>query len=238
MSRPNARPRRALNDRRLRAIWVEQEGLRLASLGMSFPQVADLLTRAGRAAKKRELGIALVQDEIRALAMVTNPNFSFPDDYRISRQAVHKAVTKALIQFRSENAVIARDVLDARLDDIYLRLQAGIQRGDPRAAIAGIKALEAKARLHGLFAPEKHEISGRDGRPVEIRDATPLPPLTPEQEREEAIKALSILAEIGVLQMMADGTVQMLRTTAPGEATLALANGTLAEASGEKDEGD
>ena len=57
---------------------------------------------------------------------------------------------------------------------MFLNLQPGIRKGDVRAIEAGIKILGHSAKINGHAAPQRHELTGKDGKPlslVELLDA-------------------------------------------------------------------
>ena len=66
----------------VRGRWVEAEVLRLKTMGLSFEEMAEQITRVGR--NKSPALVAIFQD------------VTFPENYSITRQACHKAFRKAL----------------------------------------------------------------------------------------------------------------------------------------------
>jgi hypothetical protein len=79
---------------------------------------------------------------------------TFPADYRISFQAVHKAFQRALARTPAADLEAHRKLDTARCEDMYLALQGGIQKGDPRSVEVGVKVLDHKAKLNNLPAPQ------------------------------------------------------------------------------------
>jgi hypothetical protein len=137
-----------------RARWIEAEVLYLKRMALSFEAIADQIIRIGRG---------------QAQAMVTIPDgVTFPPDYRISRQACHRAFRKAIAREPSLELEEFRKLDNARCEDILLNLQPGIRKGNPRSAEVGIKVLDHSAKINGYAAPQKHELTGKDGKPLTL----------------------------------------------------------------------
>jgi hypothetical protein len=51
---------------------------------------------------------------------------------------------------------------------MFMNLQPAIRKGNPRAVEVGIKLLDHTARINGYSAPQKHELSGKDGKPLTL----------------------------------------------------------------------
>ena len=49
-----------------------------------------------------------------------------------------------------------------------MNLQPGIRKGHPRAIEIGIKLLDHSAKIHAYAAPQKHELTGKDGQPLTL----------------------------------------------------------------------
>jgi hypothetical protein len=58
---------------------------------------------------------------------------SFTEDYHISAQAVHKAFQRGLVRLPNGEAVELRKLDNERCEDMYLALQPGVRKGDPRS---------------------------------------------------------------------------------------------------------
>ena len=56
------------------------------------------------------------------------------------------------------DAEVFRKEDPARLEDMYLKLQPGISKGDPRHIDAGVRVLAHKAKLNG-YAVEPEQVS-------------------------------------------------------------------------------
>src|ERR1700722_7297322 len=148
--------RRALRvSERIRiARWVEAQTLRLKWLGLSFDAIAEQITKFGRG----EAGAtATMPDEV-----------PFPPDYHISRQACCKAFRKAIMREPSLLTEEMRVIDTGRCEDMYLSLQPGIRKGDPRSVEVGVKVFAHEAEINGYKAPARVEMTGKDGGPLTI----------------------------------------------------------------------
>jgi hypothetical protein len=137
-----------------RARWVEVEVIQLKRMGVSFEAVAEQITRVGRG---------------QAQAITPLPDgVSFPPDYQISRQACYKAFRKAIAREPSLEVGELRKIDHARSEEMFLNLQPAIRKGNVRAIETGIKVLSHSARINGYAAPQKHELTGKDGKPLTL----------------------------------------------------------------------
>ncbi len=138
----------------VRARWVEAETMRLKQMGLSFDAIAEQITRVGHA---------------QATAMVAVPEgVTFPADYRITKQACHKAFRKALAREPALEIEEMRKLDNARSEELYMGLQPGIRKGNTRSVEVGIKVLDHAAKIQGYAAPQRHELTGRDGKPLTL----------------------------------------------------------------------
>lgn len=151
--------------------------LRLKAIGLSFERIAEQLTRVGRGAAK---------------PLTPMPaGLEFPPDYVISRQACHKAFSKAIAREPALALEELRKLDTARCEEMYAGLQPAIRKGMPKAVEAGVRVLGHKARLNGYAAPQRHEPSGREGRPLsllhvlEALDAPSAPEQAPGEDNNE-----------------------------------------------------
>jgi hypothetical protein len=130
----------------LRARWIEVEVIHLISMGLTFGTIADHITRVGHG---------------QAQAMTPPPEgTSFPPDYKISRQACHKAFRKAIAREPALKIAEMRRLDTARCEDFVMNLQPAIRKGDVRAVEAAIKVLGHKAKING-YAQSKLELLER-----------------------------------------------------------------------------
>ncbi len=156
----------------LRARWVEAEILHLKRIGLSFEAIAEQITRVGRG---------------QAQAIVAIPDgATFPENFQISRQACHKAFRKAIAREPSIAVEEFRKLDTARCEEMFSNLQPGIRKGNPRSVEAGIKVLRHSAQINGYAAPQRHELTGKDGKPltlVQLLEA--VGPIDGEEEDDE-----------------------------------------------------
>ena len=138
----------------LRSRWIEQETIALKRIGLSFDAISGQITRIGRRT---------------AQAVTSIPEgVTFSPDFQISRQACHKAFRKAIAREPSIAIEEFRKLDSARLEDMFLNLQPGIRKGNPRSVEAGVKVLRHSALLNGYGASQKHELTGKDGSPLTL----------------------------------------------------------------------
>ena len=138
----------------LRARWVEAETIHLKRMGLSFDAIAEQITRVGR---RQAQAIVTISDGVE-----------FPPDFQISRQACHKAFKKAVAREPSLAVEESRKLDSARCEEMFLNLQPGIRKGNPRSVEAGVKVLRHTAQINGYAAPQRHELTGKDGKPLTI----------------------------------------------------------------------
>jgi hypothetical protein len=151
--RGNRSPSR-ITERMLIARWVETEVIRLKRMGIvSFETIADLLTQAGRG---ESVPVTLPQ------------GVNFPPNYRISKMACSKAYRRRMEKEPNLAAAEHRRLDTERCEELYLALQPGIRKGDPRSIDAAVKVLGHKAEINGLKAPARVEMTGKDGGPMTI----------------------------------------------------------------------
>ena len=138
----------------LRARWIEAEVIHLKKMGISFEAIAEQITKVGRG---------------QAHPMAAVPEgLKFPQDYTISRQACHKAFKKAIAREPSLAVDELRKLDNSRSEELFLNLQSSIRKGNARAVEVGIKLLDHSARINGYAAPHRHELTGKDGKPLTL----------------------------------------------------------------------
>jgi len=138
----------------LRARWFEAEVLQLKRMGISFEAIAEQITRVGHG--QAQPLVALAAD------------MKFPSDFRVSRQACHKALRRALSREPALAADEFRKIDTARCEEMFANLQPGVRKGNPRAVEASVKVLRHSAQINGYAAPQRHELTGKDGRPLTL----------------------------------------------------------------------
>ncbi len=150
----NARKAVVMSEAVLRARWIEAETTQLKKMGLSFDAIAEQIARAGRR---------------QAQAIVTIPEgVTFPPDFQISRQACHQAFKKAVAREPSLAVDEFRKLDTDRCEEMFLNLQPGIRKGNPRSVEAGVKVLRHTAQINGYAAPQRHELTGKDGKPLTL----------------------------------------------------------------------
>jgi hypothetical protein len=150
----NARKAVVVSEAILRARWIEAETIHLKRMGLSFDAIAEQIARAGRR---------------QSQAIVTIPEgVTFPPDFQISRQACHKAFKKAVTREPSLAVHEFRKLDTDRCEEMFLNLQPSIRKGNPRSVEAGVKVLRHTAQINGYAAPQRHELTGKDGSPLTL----------------------------------------------------------------------
>jgi hypothetical protein len=167
--------------RTIRARWVESEVLKLKMLGITtFHGIAQQITKVGRG-------------EAQPVAEFP-PSIDFPPNYSISAVACWRACQKALARGPRLRAQEMRDIDSDRLEEGILAAQKGIKQGDPAALQNLSRLITTRARLNGYLAPQKLELSGKSGGPVEIKrtDDAELSQMLDRLSQEEAIEFLRL----------------------------------------------
>ncbi|MGH7780589.1 MAG: hypothetical protein ACREQR_12260 [Candidatus Binataceae bacterium] len=138
----------------LRARWIEAETLHLKRIGLTFDAIADQIARVG---KHQAQAIVAIPDGV-----------TFLPDFQISRQAIHKAFRRAIARDPSIAADEFRKLDTSRCEEMFMNLQPGIRKGNPRSVEAGVKVLRHAAQINGYAAPQRHELTGKDGAPLTL----------------------------------------------------------------------
>jgi hypothetical protein len=134
--RPNRPPR--LTNRSLIARWVEAEALHLKRLGMNYPMIAEHLMAVARGSRQPFVPLPA--------------HVYFATDYRISTQAVHLALRRALIRLPNAEAAELRKLDSERCEDMYLALQPAIRKGGG----CGRPRVSAQSAIERLRSGQKH----------------------------------------------------------------------------------
>jgi hypothetical protein len=137
-----------------RARWQEAEISRLKTMGLSFEEIAEAITRVGRGETQPMIPVP--------------PGVTFPPDYTLSKQACHKAFTRALAKQPAIAIEELRKVDYVRSEEMFLNLQPGIRKGNTRSIDVGLRVLDHTAKIQGYSAPQKHELTGKDGEPLTL----------------------------------------------------------------------
>ncbi len=83
-----------------------------------------------------------------------------------SKQAAQQAVDRLLDRTDVEKVGRARDLHRARIERLLLGRWRRAIAGDERAALTCIRLLDQLAKIDGLYAPTKAEITGPGGKPI------------------------------------------------------------------------
>ena len=137
-----------------RARWIEAETIHLKRMGLSFDSIAEQISLAGRGQAKPLVAIPA--------------GLTFPPNYTITRQACHKAFKKAIVREPSLELEEFRKLDADRSEELFMNLQPGIRKGNPRAIEVGLKVLDHTAKIQGYASPQKHELTGKDGQPLTL----------------------------------------------------------------------
>jgi hypothetical protein len=167
--------------RTIRARWVESEVLKLKILGVpTFHAIAQQITKIGRG---------------EAQPVVELPTgIDFPPDYSISTVACCRACKKALARGPRLRAQEMRDIDSDRLEEGILAAQKKIKQGGPAALQNLTRLITTRARLNGYLEPQKLELAGKSGGPVEINktDEAELSQMLERLTPEEAVEFLRL----------------------------------------------
>jgi hypothetical protein len=137
----------------IRARWIEGEALRQLRFGLTYRQIAAVLTSLARGEMTpASAGIDLP------------PDVTFPSGYSINHQRVFELVKRALDRFPMLEAAALRTLWMTRYEEAWAHLQPGMRKGNPRAIGVGMKVAERAAKLAGLDMPAKLAITEPDGR--------------------------------------------------------------------------
>ena len=166
--------------RTLRARWVESEVLKLKMLGTTFHAIAQQITKVGRGETQPTVEFP--------------PGLTFPPDYSISAVACWRACQKALARGPRLRVQEMRDIDSDRLEEGILATQQSVKQGDPLALHALSRLITTRARLNGYLAPQKLELSGKSGGPLEVKrtDDADISQMLERLTRDEAIEFLRL----------------------------------------------
>jgi hypothetical protein len=92
----------------------------------------------------------------------------------VALSQAHRLVSEAMAAVAELNrgkAEELREIEAAKLDAIERDMRPRSERGDTNAAAVLVRVVAQRAKLYGLEAAQKHEISGPDGGPISIDGA-------------------------------------------------------------------
>jgi hypothetical protein len=113
------------------------------------------------------------------------------------RSGAWRAVKSALDAIPVADAEDLRKLFNERYDHLYKSLKRKIKRGDTPAVQAAAGITDKQVKLNGIEPPDRVELTGRDGKPVEV--ATSDLPLSDEQRKNRALEIARLLREVGAL---------------------------------------
>ena len=137
-----------------RARWVEAEVVHLKRMGLSFDAIAEQISRVGRGQAQP---ITPIPDGV-----------SFPPNYQISRQACHKAFRKAIAREPSLEVEELRKIDHARSEEMFMNLQPAYPQGQRARDRDRHQGARPPAKINGYAAPQRHELTGKDGKPLTL----------------------------------------------------------------------
>lgn len=113
--------------------------------GANYRQIADILTKKGYPCSHSQV----IRDVKRAL--------------------------RSLAKLEVKETAELRQLEMQRLDALQLALWNLALKGQIAAVLACLSIIEKRIKLFGLNAPEKHEITGKNGKPIETNTRVILP---------------------------------------------------------------
>lgn len=105
---------------------------------------------------------------------------------KLSHEAVRGYIQSALAEVAEEtlqDATQLRALEVERLDAYLLALAPKIEKGDTQAISTALRVTEQRAKLLGIYAAEKQEVSGPAGQPQEQRIAIDLHSMSDDELR-------------------------------------------------------
>jgi hypothetical protein len=141
----------------IRARWIEGEALRQLRFGLTYRQIASVLTALARG----EMTPATAGIDLP-------PDVTFPPGYSINHQRVFELVKHALDRFPMLEAQALRTLWMTRYEEAWAHLQPGMRKGNPRAIEVGMRVAERAAKLAGLDMPTKVAVRDPDGKGIPL----------------------------------------------------------------------
>jgi hypothetical protein len=124
---------------------------------------------------------------------------TFPLDYKITRQACHKAFRRTIAREPALELAEFRKLDTMRCEEMLMNLQPGIRKGNARAIEVGVKVLDHKAKINGY-----RSYGSKPAIAVQANVCVEPPKSRAERHNEAAMKfnllyeAVKILVELGV----------------------------------------
>lgn len=85
-----------------------------------------------------------------------------------NRQSAYQSVMRFVEAMAQEPSDQVRKLELERLDMLWSRAMPGVGRGDPGSIGVALRIMERRAKLLGLDAPVRTEVTGADGGPLEV----------------------------------------------------------------------
>jgi hypothetical protein len=104
---------------------------------------------------------------------------------KVSEPRVHQLIKAGIANIKAENAQEVKALELERLDMLMAAHMAAAAQGDLNSGKMVLGIMERRATLIGLNGPIKHELTGKDGKPVEVESK-----VTPESARETLFEQL------------------------------------------------
>jgi hypothetical protein len=136
----------------IRARWIEGEALRQLRFGLTYRQIAAVLTSLARG----EMTPATAGIDLP-------PDVTFPPGYSINHQRVFELVKHALDRFPMLEAAALRTLWMTRYEEAWAYLQPGMRKGNARSIEVGMRVAERAAKLCGLDMPTQVALTDPDG---------------------------------------------------------------------------
>lgn len=168
----------------------------------SRPAAAQIAKRRADAIQLRLAGLdyLTIGKKLAADPAINSTKVAYPAGYGIERyeageeppkdaalaEIVKQDIHRVMRQRRTkldENANELRALQDERLNRLLAGLWNSAATGDVAAVDRVLKIMERQARLHGLDAPTKTEVTGEGGAPIRLQAVT-------EADREAAVQSI------------------------------------------------
>lgn len=91
----------------------------------------------------------------------------------ISLATAYDDVNAELMELREQtkcDAEAVREIELHRCDEMILGLWPAVRRGDPKSIMAAVRVSERRAKLLGIDAPTKQEVTGALGGPLQVQE--------------------------------------------------------------------
>jgi hypothetical protein len=138
--------------------------------GVRHDQAEKLIVSTRRAIAARLRRSGATYQQIAEMAQFQDGTRCYPEG--TSKANVYVDIKRGLAQAVTDlhlETTELREQTSQRLDDYLLKLQSGINAGDPKSIHAAVRIEEFRARLYGYQEPERHEVITVDALDVERR---------------------------------------------------------------------